>query len=350
MDTPGFDNTHLDDAGVVNQVKRYIEQRSILDGLPNTLSGIVYLHRISSPRFSGSSVGALAALKTLCGGNAGASRIQFLTTFWDEVQEHDGRSREADLRSVSTILKDLLDKGSTLQRTPDSALGKKAVLATILTSGDQIEMPSVHLAKVPRPWPELSSEVASNISLPSRNKAAMENGVESYIARPISPKAGRHNLATSDVSVNTRSLSPLPPSFEQERAALALREDSLKCREDMVRVRELALTSDIERQRLGTVAEHAGMQKTFEQRLSKERAAFQSALSTERNHRTELDAQIRVLRSLHHAQAKMCEAKDRELEAMSKTVADAIFLADRQKQDRLRTIGADHETMMHFHL
>jgi hypothetical protein len=332
LDTPGFDNTHCSDQDIVNQVKHYIRQRAILDGNLSTLAGVIYLHRISSPRFAGSSVSAVSALRQLCDAQATACRLTILTTFWDAVEDGEGRRRESELRTVPGLLNNLLDNGSTLQRAPDTRSGKKDVIATLLGIGHERDLHGANAGAFYRTSPKLPGRTTTKLPLHTSN-------------------GGAPTTATSSIPSNVE----LPPNFspqllELERATLAMREDAIKSRERMLEIRENDLIKDLERQRLAAAGDQARLQQRFEARIDEERAAFQIALAAEQKQRSELDEQIQAFRKLLGKQRKLDKAKDMELHDMAQTVSDTIAFTDRRKQEQLRQIGATHETMLYLHV
>lgn len=307
-----------------------MQQRAILDGTPSTLAGIIFLHRISSPRFAGSSVSAVSALRRLCDAQASTSQIKVLTTFWDAVEESEGRRREAELRNMPMLLKDLLDNGSTLQRAPDSKSGKKDVIATLLEIRDEDYDLSWISETIPGAFPKFSDQ-PTKTTLPFH----LSNNGASTGSIPLDDR---------------RPPTPLPQLFELERATLAIREAALKSREGMLQIRENDLLKELERQRLAAAGEQARLQQKFEARLDEERASFAIALAAERKQRDELDEQIQAFKHLLEKRVRLSAAKDKELADMAEVVSDTIAFSERRRQAQLHQIGAVHETDLYFHM
>lgn len=89
-----------------------------------TLSGIIYLHRISDFRMSGLSTRNFRMLRHLCGEKT-LKNLAIVTNMWGEVPAAVGEAREAELASQDLFFKPALDKGATLLRhinTLDSAM------------------------------------------------------------------------------------------------------------------------------------------------------------------------------------------------------------------------------------
>ena len=60
------------------------------------LSGLLFFHRISDNRMGGSPLKYLEMFQNLCGPEA-LKNVVLVTTMWDEVEEEEGRQREAEL-------------------------------------------------------------------------------------------------------------------------------------------------------------------------------------------------------------------------------------------------------------
>lgn len=67
IDTPGFDDTETSDADVFQEIATFLA-RCFETGI--RLSGVIYLHRITDPRMSGSAMKNLELFKLLCGKDA----------------------------------------------------------------------------------------------------------------------------------------------------------------------------------------------------------------------------------------------------------------------------------------
>lgn len=85
------------------------------------MNGLIYVQRISDPRFGDESNTNLDMFRRLCGSKA-YKNVVVLTTFWDRVAKVEGPRREAQLKS--DFFKDLVVGGATFMRhnrTPESA-------------------------------------------------------------------------------------------------------------------------------------------------------------------------------------------------------------------------------------
>ena len=95
MDTPGFDDTQRSDADIVEEIVEFLCTQYEL-GIP--LKGIIYMHRITDNKFSGTAQRYFEIFKTICGDGV-LSNVILLTTMWDELRDKSvGYGRERELR------------------------------------------------------------------------------------------------------------------------------------------------------------------------------------------------------------------------------------------------------------
>ncbi|KAI5995158.1 P-loop containing nucleoside triphosphate hydrolase protein [Pisolithus albus] len=85
VDTPGFDNTYLSEREILRRIADWLEKK--YRGKV-TMSGIVYTHRITDNRMSGSMCKNLDMFARLCGDKA-AGRVRLVTTMWDKAKNRE---------------------------------------------------------------------------------------------------------------------------------------------------------------------------------------------------------------------------------------------------------------------
>ncbi|KIO01138.1 hypothetical protein M404DRAFT_150982 [Pisolithus tinctorius Marx 270] len=110
VDTPGFDDTFMTDAQILKQIAHWLNatyKKNI------KLSGVLYLHRISDNRVSGTPLRNYNMFKELCG-KENFKNVVLVTTMWDEVTEEVGSARENELQS--DFWRSMIDLGSTIHR------------------------------------------------------------------------------------------------------------------------------------------------------------------------------------------------------------------------------------------
>ncbi|KAJ8507570.1 hypothetical protein ONZ45_g10072 [Pleurotus djamor] len=110
VDTPGFDDTNRSDGDILKAIANWLVD---MYKQKITLSGILYLHRISDNRIAGTPLRNLEVFQDLCGPMALANVI-FTTTHWNEVEESVGQARQAEL--TSTYWGPMLNAGSRTSR------------------------------------------------------------------------------------------------------------------------------------------------------------------------------------------------------------------------------------------
>ncbi|KAK4227137.1 P-loop containing nucleoside triphosphate hydrolase protein [Podospora fimiseda] len=109
VDTPGFDDTHRPDAEVFAEISEYMAIQHA-SGVP--LKGVLYLHRITDIRMTGSAGTYLKILQQLIGEEALKNTI-LVTTMWnllrDEAQR-TGLNRQQEL--IDEFWRPLINKGA----------------------------------------------------------------------------------------------------------------------------------------------------------------------------------------------------------------------------------------------
>jgi hypothetical protein len=86
LDTPGFDDTDRPDSEILQEIAFYL---AALYAQNVKLAGIIYLHRITDTRVSGSSLKNLRILQSLCGVDA-FDRVVLATTMWSVLDSMEG--------------------------------------------------------------------------------------------------------------------------------------------------------------------------------------------------------------------------------------------------------------------
>ena len=96
VDTPGFDDTKRSDAEILEQIVEFLCAQYKL-GIP--LKGIIYMHRITDNKMSGSAQRYFEMFMRLCG-ERNLENVILLTTMWSELKdEGKGFERERELRA-----------------------------------------------------------------------------------------------------------------------------------------------------------------------------------------------------------------------------------------------------------
>ncbi|KAH7129910.1 P-loop containing nucleoside triphosphate hydrolase protein [Dactylonectria estremocensis] len=117
VDTPGFNDTWRSDVDILKELS-FIMSQVYRKGM--RFGGIIYLHRISDNRVSGTTVKNFTLLEKICGSEA-AQRVFLVTTMWDWVDtgklEHDeAERRERRLGAMPNYWQTLCHHGSKMRR------------------------------------------------------------------------------------------------------------------------------------------------------------------------------------------------------------------------------------------
>ncbi|KAF4614557.1 hypothetical protein D9613_003469 [Agrocybe pediades] len=104
VDTPGFDDTYEGDLHILQQIAEWLEQSYLQKTI---LGGVIYLHDISSDRFSGTARRNLETFKLMCG-DAAMSKVVLGTTKWSRTTNGPNREQELKERHWKTMI----EKGS----------------------------------------------------------------------------------------------------------------------------------------------------------------------------------------------------------------------------------------------
>lgn len=131
VDTPGFDDTTRSDAEILDEIVHFLCTQYRL-GI--SLKGIVYMHRITDNRMSGSARRYFEMFKCLCG-EQNLKNVVLLTTMWSELNnEAIGLQRERELRKDYWI--DMEKCGSTVRRYGGTRREAEAIICRLMRERD----------------------------------------------------------------------------------------------------------------------------------------------------------------------------------------------------------------------
>ncbi|KAH8693455.1 P-loop containing nucleoside triphosphate hydrolase protein, partial [Phaeosphaeriaceae sp. PMI808] len=126
VDTPGFDDTHLTDTQVLGLIADWLKYTYDEGTL---LSGIVFLHSISSDRMEGSSLKNLDMFRKLCG-DENLGNVILANTKWSHIQPNIGYQREQEL--IQNFWASMIARGSRTTRLGDDQDSAKDVVRTTI--------------------------------------------------------------------------------------------------------------------------------------------------------------------------------------------------------------------------
>jgi hypothetical protein len=129
IDTPGFDDTNRSDVQVLQDVAHWLS-KSFENGI--RLSGLIFIHRISDPRLSGSARRNLLMFKKLCGEKVYQS-VVLATSMWSKITPDEGIAREKELVETKDWWGHMYEKGSRVFRLANTKESCIQVVGYILS-------------------------------------------------------------------------------------------------------------------------------------------------------------------------------------------------------------------------
>ncbi|KAF9469801.1 P-loop containing nucleoside triphosphate hydrolase protein, partial [Collybia nuda] len=111
IDTPGFDDTNTKDTDILKSIADWLTE-TYKNGI--TLTGLLFLHRITDNRMAGTPLRNLHMFERLCGIDA-LQNVMLVTTMWDEVYDMAiGLAHEEELKAK--YWNSMLNVGSRILR------------------------------------------------------------------------------------------------------------------------------------------------------------------------------------------------------------------------------------------
>ncbi|KAL7948668.1 P-loop containing nucleoside triphosphate hydrolase protein [Trichoderma barbatum] len=98
LDTPGFDDTNRPDSEILQEIAFYL---AAMYAQKVQLAGLIYLHRITDTRVSGSSLKNIRMFQKICGAGA-FHRVVLATTMWATLESMEG-GREVGLQRCEEL-------------------------------------------------------------------------------------------------------------------------------------------------------------------------------------------------------------------------------------------------------
>lgn len=127
VDTPGFDDTTRSDAEILEEIVEFLCAQYEL-GIP--LKGIIYMHRITDNKMSGSAQRYFEMFNCLCG-ERNLGNVVLLTTMWSELSNQGkGLERERELRN--DFWNAMSAQGSTIRRFDGSKSMAEAFVCRLM--------------------------------------------------------------------------------------------------------------------------------------------------------------------------------------------------------------------------
>lgn len=128
IDTPGFDDTFLSDADILQDVAACLE---LTYNNNLKLTGIIYMHRIIDPRMTHGGMSNLAMFRKLCGSDP-MPNVILATSFWGKVTQEEGLEREEQLRTNPDFWAEMIEDGAQIARFENSRESGLALIETLI--------------------------------------------------------------------------------------------------------------------------------------------------------------------------------------------------------------------------
>ncbi|KIO01137.1 hypothetical protein M404DRAFT_743240 [Pisolithus tinctorius Marx 270] len=133
VDTPGFDDTYRSDRDILHTIAEWLEKKYRNEV---KLTGIIYTHRITDNRMSGSVCKNLDMFSRLCGDKA-AERVRLVTTMWDKAKDKNlVESRVSQLET--NFWKPLIDAGARHERFNNSSGSAWEIVRGLTGDGEAV--------------------------------------------------------------------------------------------------------------------------------------------------------------------------------------------------------------------
>ncbi|KAF8420753.1 P-loop containing nucleoside triphosphate hydrolase protein [Boletus edulis BED1] len=133
VDTPGFDDTYRQDSDILRVIADWLIKK-YPDGTPLKIAGIIYVHRITDNRMSGSAYRNLQMFGRLCG-SVPLPRTRLITTMWDQSKDQAaGMRRETQLKD--DFWRALIQGGARAHKFHNTAESAQEIVGSLLRMGN----------------------------------------------------------------------------------------------------------------------------------------------------------------------------------------------------------------------
>lgn len=132
IDTPGFDTLAKPDMEVLRSITRYIQDMKCY------VISVIYLHRVTERRITGSIKLNLRLLRALCGEHYFQNTV-LVTTMWSTVPVSSMEAtcvREVELNTSSSFWADMIERGAKYARWEGSSERAKEIVELCLLKAD----------------------------------------------------------------------------------------------------------------------------------------------------------------------------------------------------------------------
>ncbi|KAG8683763.1 hypothetical protein FRC09_015867 [Ceratobasidium sp. 395] len=112
VDCPGFDDTHLSDAEILERISEFLASMYSSD---TKIAGLFYLHRITDVRFGGVGRRNFRMFRKLCGTDS-LKNVVVVTNMWSQPPTETELARETELQEGEDFFQDIISEGAQMVR------------------------------------------------------------------------------------------------------------------------------------------------------------------------------------------------------------------------------------------
>jgi len=317
IDTPGFDDTERSDVQVLQDIAHWLST-SFKHGI--RLSGIIFIHRISDPRLTGSARRNLVMFKKLCGEKAYQS-VVLVTSMWGKVSDAEGQDRERQLIETDNFWGLMCKKGSRVFRYHNSRESAIELVGYIL---------SLHMTVTL----DIQDEIVNN-------------------GREIDETSAAHELNAEIIRERKKHVAELATMKQQMEEAMTQRDEELQqhFKEEIDTLQDKIRKSAVEQQKLTETLKEVDRRKeeefrAFRDQMAKERDQERQRYERERaEYRDSIARQEEALKQQREAELKrMAEhrASRAEMERKQEQYRKDMEERRRRDEERFKEIEETH--------
>ncbi|KAF8983218.1 P-loop containing nucleoside triphosphate hydrolase protein [Cyathus striatus] len=182
VDTPGFDDTYLDDAEILRKISAWLGTSYTCN---MKLAGVIYLHEITQSRMLGTTLKNFKMFRKLCGEDA-LSSVILGTTKWSKVDNATGNDRVQQLKD--NYWKGMIQNGSKVFKFDDTTKSAWEMVDHLLRksrlNGDilQLQQELVDLDKI---LPDTDAGKELRYSLEEFLKTQKDKGTQEQLQKTL---------------------------------------------------------------------------------------------------------------------------------------------------------------------
>ncbi|PVG00611.1 hypothetical protein CPB86DRAFT_180807 [Serendipita vermifera] len=134
VDTPGMTGDNISDRKLLGDLRKWLNNREFQG---DRLIGIIYLHDVSEPRYTGSAKRPFDRFHELCGAPA---NVAIVTTHWhDAGTQYYGKQQEIHNMFQEGPWRRWIKRGEELHQTDDTLESTKKIMRSVLQNEARVQ-------------------------------------------------------------------------------------------------------------------------------------------------------------------------------------------------------------------